>query len=469
MLPIKPALFSSLRTLAQGLAVAIFVTWSLASCTPKDEEFTPDASVMLKFEADTVVFDTVFTEVGSITKRLKVYNTNQNAIRISEIKVAGMGASPFQVFVNGRPGPLLESVEVRGGDSLLLLVKATINPTADNQPFLIRDSIQFLTNGNQQQVILEAYGQNASFYRKYTTDCAETWTASKAHVIYDSVTVPAGCTLIIEKGAQIHLHKDAKLKVLGTLLVRGEAEARVRFQQVRQEEDYRNAPGQWQGLEFAPTSMGNRLQYTEIKNAVTGIFLKASGSQIPSVTLEQTFIKTMLQSGVLSHGGNVTLINSIITNTGEYALAGLGGGQYKIYFSTLANYANDFVRFSQSFVFEEELGTTRKAAYQVEVVNSILWGRQDEELRFGAATLGSIRSVRNSFVKTVAYATELAGNNNQINIDPKFRDAPKFDFQIIKLSPANKAGVPLSGILLDYEAKERDKTTPDVGALEVID
>ncbi|WP_345167072.1 hypothetical protein [Nibribacter koreensis] len=453
----------------KSLAIVAFGVWSVVACTPKDEEFTPDANAMLRFEADTVVFDTVFTQVGSVTKRLKVHNSNQNAVRISEIKVAGMGASPFQVFVNGRPGPLLESVEVRGGDSLLLLVKATINPTADNQPFLVRDSIQFLTNGNQQQVILEAYGQNAAFYRKYTAGCAETWTASKAHVIYDSVTVPAGCTLIIEKGAQIHLHKNAKLKVLGTLLVRGEEKERVRFQQVRQEEDYRNAPGQWQGLEFGPTSTGNKLQYIEIKNAVTGIFLKAEGNQIPSITLEQTFIKTMLQSGVLSHGGNVTLINSIITNTGEYALAGLGGGQYKIYFSTLANYANDFVRFSPSFVFSEELGTTRKAAYQVEVVNSILWGRQDEELRFGPATLGSAKSIKHSFVKTVAYAADLAGNNNQINVDPKFRDAPKFDFQIIKLSPANKAGTPFNNILLDYEAKERDKTMPDVGALEVID
>ncbi|QHL88073.1 hypothetical protein GU926_11780 [Nibribacter ruber] len=469
MSSVKSAFFASLRPLLQCLAMVAFMAWSVVSCTPKDEEFTPEASAVLRFEADTVVFDTVFTVVGSVTKRLKVYNSNKNAVRISEIKVAGMGASPFQVFVNGRPGPLLESVEVRGGDSLLLLVKATINPTADNQPFLVRDSIQFLTNGNQQQVILEAYGQNAAFYRKYTTGCAETWTASKAHVIYDSVTVPAGCTLIIEKGAQIHLHKNAKLKVLGTLLVRGEAEERVRFQQVRQEEDYRNAPGQWQGIELAATSTGNRLQYTEIKNAVTGIFLKAEGNQVPSVTLEQTFIKTMLQSGILSHGGNVTLINSIITNTGEYALAGLGGGLYKIYFSTLANYANEFVRFSPSFVFSEELGNTRKARYQVEVVNSILWGRQDEELQFGAATLGSTRNIRHSFIKTMAYATELAGNNNQINVDPKFRDAPKFDFQIIKLSPANKAGIPLSGILLDYEAKERDTTTPDVGALEVID
>ncbi|WP_460893676.1 hypothetical protein [Rufibacter soli] len=465
--------FFSLKALLQSLALVCLVGWGPGACTPRDEEFTPDASALLQFEADTVTFDTIFTEASSVTKRLKVYNRSKNAVRISEIKVGQLGASPFQVIVNGQPGPQLQNVELRGGDSLLVLVTATLKPTSAEGPFLVNESLLFLTNGNQQEVKLLAYGQNATYYRSATAGCAEVWTAAKAHVIYDSVTVPAGCTLTIEKGAQVFLHSKAKLKVMGTLHVTGEPEKRVVFQQVRQEERYRNAPGQWQGLEFISGSQNNQIRYAEIKNAMTGVYLKAQGNNVPQVTLKNVFVKNMLQHGVLSHGGNVRLENTIIANCAEYALAGLGGGRYEVIYSTLANYSYDFIRASPSFLFQEKLEAdsklVREAKYVVEVVNSILWGRQEEELQFGAMILGSSRTARYSFLRTKAYQTEFSGNGNQINVDPKFRDDPKLDFQIIKLSPANKAATPIAGITVDYENKARDAATPDVGAIEVHD
>ncbi|WP_181307354.1 hypothetical protein [Rufibacter sp. XAAS-G3-1] len=456
---------ASWRFWLKSLLLLCATGWWMSACTPREEEITPDASALLRLEADTVWFDTVFTEVGSVTKRLKVYNPHKNAVRISEIKVGGLGASPFQVFVNGVPGPMLENVELRGKDSLLILVKASIHPNAQEQPFLVNDSILFLTNGNRQKVKLLAYGQNATYYRhNYTTAPAEVWTAAKAHVIYDSVTVPAGQTLTIQKGSQIHLHRNAKIKVLGTLKVEGEHEKRVVFQQVRREEQYRNAPGQWQGLEFLPGSQNNELNYTELKNAVTGIYLRAEGTNVPQVTLRNAFLKNMLQNGVLSHGGNVRLENSIIANCGQYSFAGIGGGVYAIYFSTLANYSNDFVRNSPSILFEEGA-----QAYQAKIINSILWGRQEEELQLEPLALGSTAEIRNSFVRTKKYAAQLgeAALQNKINVDPLFRDGPMFDFQLIKLSPANAAGVPVPGITVDYENKPRDAQKPDAGALEV--
>ncbi|RNI32391.1 hypothetical protein EFA69_03450 [Rufibacter immobilis] len=461
-----------LKAFWQSLALLCALGWSMGSCTPTEEEITPDAGAMLRFEADTVLFDTVFTQVGSITKRLKVYNPSKNAVRISEVRVGGLGSSAFQVYVNGMPGPQVQNLELRGRDSLLVLVKATINPTSAEQPFLVQDSLLFSTNGNQQKVKLVAYGQNATYYKhNYTTAPAETWTAAKAHVIYDSVTVPAGQTLTIEKGTQVYLHRRAKIKVQGTLLVEGEHEQRVVFQQVRQEDTYRNAPGQWQGLEFLPASQGNEIRYAEIKNAVTGIYLRAEGATVPQVMLQNSFVRNMLQNGVLSHGGNLRLQNSMVANCGEYALAGLGGGRYEIIFSTLANYANEFIRLSPSFVFDEKWqannNVVRQAPYHLIVLNSILWGRQDEELQFGAMGQSSSRIIRHSFLKTKAYVAEFDKLGNQLNVDPLFRDGPNSDFQIIKLSPANAAGEPVAGITLDYEDKARDAAKPDAGALEV--
>ncbi len=466
-----------LQTWLKSLALVCLAAWAISSCAPRDEIVTPNPGALLQFDTDTVTFDTVFTQTGSITKRLKVYNPNSKAIRITEIKVAGLGASAFEVMVNGKPGPQLNNLELRGKDSLLVLVKVTITPSAAGQPFLINDSILFVTNGNQQQVNLTAYGQNAYFYRNgYTTGCTEIWDIDKAHVIYDSVTVPVNCTLTIRKGAQVYLQNTAKLKVLGTLIVEGEHEKRVGFQQIRQEERYRNAAAQWQGIEFGPSSRNNQLRYTDIKNAVNGILLKAEGNNIPKVTLQNVLIRNMLQAGVFSLGGNVDLINTIITNCGQYALAGVGGGRYNIYYSTLANYSNDFIRTTPSVIFYQELRMNdtqvRNQPYHVKVVNSILWGRQEDELEFEPQTLGSTIDITYSFLKTKAYAEEFksAGLHNQVNEDPKFRDAPLFDFQIIKLSPANGAARPLPGITtVDFEDKARDETKPDIGAVEVLD
>lgn len=47
----------------------------------------PDAALV--FSRDTVVFDTVFTTVGSATRNFKVYNFSSKAVRISSIQLAG--------------------------------------------------------------------------------------------------------------------------------------------------------------------------------------------------------------------------------------------------------------------------------------------------------------------------------------------------------------------------------------------
>jgi hypothetical protein len=323
-----------------------------------------------------------------------------------------------------------------------------------------------------QDINLIAYGQNAIYHRNGETLCTQTWSAGKAHVIYDSVTVNEGCTLTISEGTQVYLQNGAKLKVLGKLLVQGEKEKQVRFQQIRQEERYRHAPGQWIGLEFGAKSRGNIIRFAEIKNAVNGVLVRAEGNGKAEVILEHVFLKNMIQAGIFSMGGDVTLINSQIANCGEYMFAGVGGGTYNILYSTLANYSDSFIRTTPSVIFYESLilGKTmvRTAPYQLTMVNSIVWGRQEEELQFEPAATSTI-NISHSLLKTKEYQTVFNNNGNKINQDPMFRDAPKFDFQIMKLSPANKAGIPINGILVDYELKPRDTTTPDAGALEVLD
>ena len=60
------------------------------------------ADVQLEFSVDTLMFDTIFTTVGSTTQRLKVYNPYQENVLISRIRLAGGDFSNFRLNINGQ-------------------------------------------------------------------------------------------------------------------------------------------------------------------------------------------------------------------------------------------------------------------------------------------------------------------------------------------------------------------------------
>ena len=109
---------------------------------------TTDPSDKLEFSEDTVIFDTVFTTLGSTTKRLLVYNPSDKKINISSIYLAEGSASKFRLNVDGTPGISHKNIEIEGKDSLFIFVEVTLDASGLNNPFIITDSILFMTNGN---------------------------------------------------------------------------------------------------------------------------------------------------------------------------------------------------------------------------------------------------------------------------------------------------------------------------------
>ena len=77
--------------------ILIFTGLVTFHCTPDEEILDFDYKNGLSFSLDTILFDTVFTGVGSTTQRLQVYyNPNDKAIQISSIEVGRGGDSSFQ-------------------------------------------------------------------------------------------------------------------------------------------------------------------------------------------------------------------------------------------------------------------------------------------------------------------------------------------------------------------------------------
>ena len=72
----------------------------------------------LSFSKDTVVFDTVFTTIGSTTQQFKIYNKDSKTIKIDEIELMGGTNSKFSMNVDGLQGPIIKDLYIEGGDSL---------------------------------------------------------------------------------------------------------------------------------------------------------------------------------------------------------------------------------------------------------------------------------------------------------------------------------------------------------------
>lgn len=486
----------------------------LPGCEPKEDLVTTDSSVKLEFSADTVLFDTVFAQVGTVSKRLWVYNRNSRAVNISQIRLADTNPGTYSLIINGDETKAASDLEIRGKDSLLVLVKAVLGPNAtDNKPFLVDDQLLFSTNGNQQDVRLVSYGQNAYFHgpEEHITRNT-TWPKNRPHVIYGVVVVDPGVTLRIQPGTRVYSHAGSALLVQGTLrineatnptaeLTPTDTTTFVRFQGDRLEPFYTDTPGQWRGIQFdASSSRNNLVRFTEIKNASFGLLIyNPLNTRRPKVTVENTILRNISGAalsfaslganfdgaGIFGISGDFDLRNCLLTNCGEYAIRGIGG-IFNLNFCTIANYTPQFQRRTHSLNF-----TNSPAAEQavqpnttsIVINNSIVWGSNRDELKFenGSAYRPNL-DIRNTILRTEEYAaaTDVGNtlgfnnNQNQLNETPKFRNSPergfgtKFDYRLDTLSPASNKAVYNPAIPRDLLNKSRSMTSTDLGAYERV-
>ncbi len=73
----------------------------------------------LEFSKDTVYLDTVFTNIGSSTYSLKVYNRSNNDIQIPNVRLAQGNNSSYRLNVDGVAGKEFENVPLMAKDSLI--------------------------------------------------------------------------------------------------------------------------------------------------------------------------------------------------------------------------------------------------------------------------------------------------------------------------------------------------------------
>ena len=268
-----------------------------------------DTGLQLSFSHDTVLFDTVFTTMGSSTKRLMVYNPNKNALTIDQVNMRE--GRYFHINLDGENvADKLRDITVRGGDSLFLFIRAYIDPLNENSPVLIEDEIAFDVNGHTQQIYLQAYGQNVSKIQgKNGLKVFQnlTLTNSKPYLLYDTVAV-AG-ELIIEPGVTIYMHTGAMIYAYGNVIAQGTKEQQITIRGDRTDMlfdsvPYRMASGQWNGIYLIhPTDYPTptyTLDYVNILSGSIGLYAYSeSTKQCPKITLSNSRIHNHSISGLV--------------------------------------------------------------------------------------------------------------------------------------------------------------------------
>lgn len=355
--------------------VIIILGISISSC--KKESFITSQEASLYTSLDSVKFDTVFTTIGSVTQSFKIYNNNDQALRLSTIKLMGGNSSPFKININGVPATEVQNFEIAANDSIYVFVSVTINPTSNQLAFIVSDSILINYNGNNKFVQLQAYGQNAHFYKNKIIAHDTTWTNDLPFVLLGSLQIQEGQTLTIQDSCRVFLHATAPILVEGSLLVKGQKGREVVFAGDRMDYYYKDLPGSWPGIYFKKTSKNNDLRFAVIKNADYAISIDDSTNLNDTIlSVHQTIIDNALNGALAAKNSKVYMDNSLISNCGR----GINierGGYYEFTNCTIAAFSSKFISHTIPVVqlrdyaaADEQLSHPLNAQFN----NCIIWG-----------------------------------------------------------------------------------------------
>lgn len=436
----------------------------------------------LQFSVDTLVFDTVFTTIGSTTHQFKIYNKENKTVNIEEIELMGGENSPFRMNIDGLMGISMQDIELEGKDSLFAFVEVTLNVNSQTLPMIIEDSIRFRTNGVDQYVKLAVWGQDmyyhfSNFQAGIFDKNEGTWPNDKPHVIYGAAIVDSAKTLNIQVNTDIYLHKNAILYVYkGTLNINGQFGQEVTFQGDRLEADYADVSGQYYGIYFHE-ARPSTINYAVIKNGISGIHLFSRDTDFTdyTLTLTNSIIENNARYGVFIYSGaKVKAENSLIAKNGNHALLVLEGGDFFFNHCNLlgyssgesatpavgiSNYYNDYANGTQNI----------GSIYEGKIYNSVIYGNQTSEIVFD--TIAEVGVTLNFDIQSCLIKRTPAGTENYYdsifwNNNPLFTSVTNDDYLFPSNSKLNNNANPALSLPTDIKGNLRSFSTPDIGAYE---
>jgi len=521
--------FSSMkRSLYITLSLIALVFWS--SCR-QDFIFAP-SSGNLSFSKDTVYLDTIFSNIGSSTYTLKVYNTSDEDILIPSIKLSKGQESNYRMNVDGLIGngaligKEFENIELLARDSMYVFIETTIDifPLVENETqFLYTDVIVFENTSGVQKVELVTLVRDAVFIfpnrdaegvvetlafdtdgdgvddetsvrGRFLQDSELTFTNEKPYVVYGYAAVGDGKTLNINPGARIHFHEDSGLLITNnaSLHVNGLPsldlellENEVVFEGDRLEPLYENVPGQWQTIWLFSGSTENVINYATIKNGTIGVLSDGNQQDPTKLEINNSQVYNQSNFGILGRATSIIAENIVINNSGLSSFAGTVGGNYNVTHSTIANYWTSSFRqypalLLNNFIVDSENTVTTNPLVAANFTNCIIYGNDSPELFLENKNSEDFNF---KFTNSLIYFDDPNGNfsspeydfsdttlyeNVIFNNNPQFLDPFNNKLNIPFGSPAEGAGI-FSGNLTKDITNTTRNSPPDLGPYNAIE
>ena len=410
---------------------SFLLMWS--SCR-KDFEFTPSEGNLI-FSKDTVYLDTVFSNIGSSTHTLKVYNPSDRDISIPKIKLQEGQNSNYRLNVDGMTGDIplsgkeFSNVELLAKDSMYIFIETTIDiqSLVSNQTqFLYTDAIEFGVN-NKQTVELVTLVKDAVFIYpqqivgtdgsttietltfdvdgdgiddetnlqgRFLEDNELVFTNEKPYVIYGYAAVDEGKILTIDAGARLHFHANSGLLVTNSASIHANGlpssdsdllENEIIMGGDRLEPGFAEIPGQWQTLWLFNGSTNNIFNYTTIKNSTVGILVDGNQDDASKLQITNTQIYNSSNFGILGRATSISAENLVINKSGQSSFAATFGGNYSITHATIANYwSNSFRQFPSlllnNFSVDADQNIIPNDLVSANFTNCIIYGNDNPEL-----------------------------------------------------------------------------------------
>ncbi len=409
-----------MRYLIPILLVLSCLIW-LTSCR-KDFEY--DASNGdLQFSKDTVFLDTVFTNIGSSTYSLKVYNRSGNDIEIPSISLEDGVNSKYRLNVEGVAGNSFENISLYARDSMYIFIETTYDIAPANlNEFLYIDNLLFDSGANEQRIPLVTLVKDAVFLYPSTLadgskeslllgldeqgnelriegfvleDDELNFTSEKPYVIYGYAAVSENKVLIVEAGTRLHFHENSgilvgtggSLKINGSLSEDpGLLENEVIFEGDRLEPEFSTVPGQWGTLWLAPGSVENEISYLTLKNATVGILAEGNpGATSPTLTIKNSQVYNSTVVNLWGRNTSIAAENLVLGNAGNHSLFCDLGGSFSFLHSTIANYWSNGFRTGaairiNNFETDGSGGITGSNLLKADFINCIIDGNTSREL-----------------------------------------------------------------------------------------
>jgi hypothetical protein len=457
-----------------------------------------DPSLRLSFSKDTLSFDTVFTEQGSATLQIMVYNRNTSALLIDRVWMDDGEA--FRVNIDGEQDiSRLTDLKLNGGDSLYVFVRIThMDKFGSNTPVYCFDHLHFhLSSGVTQSLFLEAYGQDATRIGHTgvgrTVLDGYTFTADKPYILFDTIIING--LLTIDPGAALYMHKNACIYALADVTAKGTPAQPIlirgdRLDRLFDSVPYSYAGGSWNGiyLQAADTVRTYEFDYVDILSGNVGLYCFSSCvSPLPMLTMNGCRIHNHSLYGLVLLNTDALVTNTEISNCASYCIY-CEGGEHRFVHSTVASYFNYTSIRIQSVAKEDVaavyINNLSKQAPQTvtSFYNSIITGYLSDQLvvatpldRFYPGAFVGNYLKTDTLKLAHAENNTYWSNNDSVpvfrNNYYKYKEYIYYDFHLDSLSPAIGIGDSISAIPypFDRDGVSRAYTKPDAGCYQHAD